>query len=210
MEQDYLDDSMQPKGAYTMRVVRGVDKSWKNARSKGLRGIYEKIFWNREIKKRERIDGSAVAAFLQSWGGKEVDSWTTPNRFVDQGLNMITSRLGNISAQVVPIYLQLGTSATAWARSQTGCQTPITTGGLEFGAGTLSIQTTDVTNDTYRVVKTFTASAAFTAGNGPKEAAIFNNSGAALDKCLCRTTYSERTLAISDQLIVTYNMKLVP
>ncbi len=63
---------------------------------------------------------------------------TVKNALVDSGIDVILRRCMEGASLAVFTMIQLGTSAAAFARTQTGCTTPITTGGLAEAAGTLT------------------------------------------------------------------------
>lgn len=82
-------------------------------------------------------------------------------------------------------YLALGTSSTAVGASQTALQAELTDTGLARAAGTVSRVTTTVTNDTFRLTYTWTASGT----KAIEEVGVFNasSSGTMLSRALTST-----------------------
>lgn len=86
---------------------------------------------------------------------------------VNAGLDIITNRIKGLGTE--PLNVGWGTGAGAAAITDTTLFTEVlvnmTAGGTDHTAGTSSRVTTDVTNDTYQVVATRTATAAGTITN---------------------------------------------
>lgn len=196
--QGAFDDQGTLGGVLQLDTLRGANHSklerWK------LDPLWERV-WKR-VHSGTRED---VLAFWHELGADPIDYATNHNKFVNQGLEMISNLLAAGGA-AVPTKIQLGTDSTAHDRTQSGCIAAITTGGLAEIASTASQQTQDSTNDTFQLLHSFTATSAFSTPNGPKEACMRS----ATPKALNRLTYAERVLAINDVLVATFRMKLVP
>ena len=105
-------------------------------------------------------------------------------------------------AAAVPFtYLALGTSATAFAASQTTLVAEIVDTGLQRAAATVSRVTTTQTNDTLQLTKTFTATGSKTI----EEVGYFNaaSSGTMGGRALTTT----KTIANGENIAVTYQVK---
>lgn len=105
-------------------------------------------------------------------------------------------------ATAVPFtYIALGTSATAVAIGDTALTAEIVDSGLSRAAGTVSRVTTTVTNDTFQITKTFTA----TGSKSIEEIGIFNaaSTGTLLSHALTTT----KSVANTDTLTATYQLK---
>lgn len=98
-------------------------------------------------------------------------------------------------------YVAVGTSSTAVAVGDTTLTAEASTNGFARAAGTVSRITTTVTNDTYQITKTFTATGALTI----EEVGIFNaaSTGTLLSHALTGT----KPLVTNDTLAVTYTLK---
>lgn len=77
------------------------------------------------------------------------------NLFVNTGIAQLTALMGGVGSPTVFGYLEVGTGTTAAAASQTALITPITDSGLARAASTNTQVTTTITNDTLRMVKTW-------------------------------------------------------
>lgn len=77
------------------------------------------------------------------------------NLFVNSGISQLTALMGGVGSPTVFGYLEVGTGTTAAAAAQTALITPITDSGLARAASTNTQVTTTITNDTLRMVKTW-------------------------------------------------------
>jgi hypothetical protein len=98
-------------------------------------------------------------------------------------------------------YIAIGTSATAVAAAQTALGSEISTGGGGRALATLSRVTVSTTNDSSRLVKTFTFSGA---GFAVKEAGVFGSSSSGT--MLARQTFTTINVVATDTLAVTYTV----
>ncbi len=132
--------------------------------------------------------------------GKIRDSWTVDNLVVNGGLAFITGLLTGTGT--VPTYLALGTDDTAVAGAQTTLVAEITDTGLERAEGTDSQVTTTVTNDTFQLAKTFTATGSKTI----EEVGVFNDptTGTMLSRALTTT----KAIASGESIAVVYKLAL--
>ena len=132
--------------------------------------------------------------------GKVRDSWSVENLVVTAGKAQLALLAGDASATPFT-YLAVGTSSTAVAAGQTALQAEITDTGLARAAGTVSRITTTVTNDTYKVTYTWTASGSKTV----EEVGVFNaaSSGTMLSRALTGT----KSLVNTELLIATYTLQ---
>lgn len=98
--------------------------------------------------------------YLKVWdkdGDLKVDRYEGENIITNAGKALIASLAGDATA--VPFtYLELGTSSTAVAATDTTLTAAITDTGLARVAATVSRTTTSVTNDTLQLVGSWTAS----------------------------------------------------
>jgi len=116
-------------------------------------------------------------------------------------LNELSGLTGNTGSKTAFTYLELGTSDTVFAASQTALQAAITDSGLARAAATVSQQTTTQTNDTLRLLHQWTASGSKTV----KEAGIFNASsgGTMLARKVLDTA---RAITSGDTYTYTYDI----
>lgn len=105
-------------------------------------------------------------------------------------------------AAAVPFtYLEVGTSSTAVAATDTTLTAAIVDSGLARAAGTVSRVTTTVTNDTLNVTYTWTASGSKTI----EEVGLFNANSAGT--MLGHALTGSKSVASGDVLIGTYQVK---
>lgn len=136
-----------------------------------------------EIK---RLDGS-------------IERSSVNNLIVNAGKAQLALLAGDASA--VPFtYLELGTSTTAVAASQTALQAAITDSGLARAAATVSRTTTNVTNDTLTLTYMWTASGTKTI----EEIGIFN--AASTGTMLGRALTTSKPLVSGETITATYNV----
>lgn len=129
--------------------------------------------------------------------------WATDwigNGITNAGKAQLALLAGDASATPFT-YLAVGTSATAFAASQTALQAEVTDTGLARAAATVSRVTTTVTNDTLQLTYTWTASGT----KSLEEIGVFNASsnGTMLGRALTGT----KGMLNGDQLVATYQVK---
>lgn len=98
-------------------------------------------------------------------------------------------------------YLAVGTSNTAVSASDTALGAEISTSGLARVAGTVSRITTSVTNDTYQITTTWTASGTVTV----QEVGVFN--AASTGTILGHALTGAKSVVNTDQLVGTYQVQ---
>jgi hypothetical protein len=98
-------------------------------------------------------------------------------------------------------YIAVGTSSTAVAAADTALNAEIVDSGLSRVAGTVTRITTSVTNDTYKVSTTFTATGTKTV----QEVGIFNASSAGT--MLSHALTGTKTVDNTDNLAVNYTLQ---
>ena len=128
--------------------------------------------------------------------------WTTNwinNGITNAGKAQVALLVGDASATPFT-YLAVGTSTTAFAASQTALVAEVTDTGLARAAGTVSRVTTTVSNDTFQVTYTWTASGSKTV----EEIGIFNASSAGT--MLGRALTTSKALTNTDTLLATYQV----
>lgn len=130
--------------------------------------------------------------------GKVLSQKTISNLVTTAGKEASANRLGGLLSTPAWTYIALGTGSAAPAISDTALGSEITTGGGARAAATVSLTTTDTTNDTLRLEKLFTFSGTFTVS----ETAVFNNaSGATM---LNRALIGPYAVTFGDTLIVVH------
>jgi len=127
------------------------------------------------------------------------DTGFIKNVITNAGKALIALLAGDASA--VPFtYLAVGSGTTAEAATQTALVTEIAASGLARAAATVSRSTTNVTNDTLQLDKTWTASGSVTV----EEIGIFND--ATTGTMLGRKLTTSKALANGETLAATYKV----
>lgn len=126
---------------------------------------------------------------------------TVKNLVTNAGKAQIALLIGDSTA--IPfLYLAVGTSTTAVAVTDTTLTAEITDTGLARAAGTVSRTTTTVTNDTYQITKTWTASGTKTV----EEIGVLTaSSGGVL---LSHALTGSKALTNGAELVATYTLKI--
>lgn len=122
------------------------------------------------------------------------------NLVTDAGRAAIASRINGDGGEAVFNYIALGTGTTAAAVGDTTLQTEITTNGGQRKTATVSRVTTDTTNDTARLVATFT----FTGSFAVTETGVLN--AASSGTLLARQVFAAINVASGDSLQITWSL----
>ena len=103
-------------------------------------------------------------------------------------------------------YIGIGTDTQSAATTDISLYAELTTGGAARALATASRITTDVTDDTAQLVKTFT----FTTSSAYdiSEAAVFNTVTTSSGTMLCRQTFTPITVVSADTLQITYRLDI--
>lgn len=137
---------------------------------------------------------------LKDKDGNLKDTWEVKNLVTNAGFAQLALLAGDASATPFT-YIAVGTSSTAPAVANTTLGAEITTNNLGRALGTVSRVTTTVTNDTYRVTYTWTASGSSTI----EEVGVFNASSSGT--MLCRALTTSKAVANGETLTGTYNLR---
>jgi len=131
--------------------------------------------------------------------GNLLDETTIKNTVTDMGKDEVAGLINGTRSGAFT-KLAIGTSGTAASSANTGLLTELA-GGMARAAATCSQITTDVANDTARLVHTFTATASYTI----KEAGIFDTATSG-GRILARGTFTGKAMSSGDTLTVTYDI----
>jgi hypothetical protein len=137
---------------------------------------------------------------LRDSSGNTKDKWEVKNLVTNAGFAQLALLAGDASATPFT-YIAVGTSSTAPAVTDTTLTAEIVDSGLARVAGTVSRVTTTVTNDTYQVTYTWTASGSKTI----EEVGVFNASSAGT--MLCHALTTSKAVGSGDALTGTYKLK---
>jgi hypothetical protein len=142
------------------------------------------------------------AAQIVSWalGSYVVGGKVVKNKIVNAGLALSAGLLNGSGSPTTPTYIAVGTGTMAVAATDTALQTETSTSGLSRAAATVSLVTTNVTNDTAQWLKSFSV----TGTVAVTESGVFNASSSGT--MLCRQTFSAINVANGDTLQITWKV----
>lgn len=138
-----------------------------------------------------------IPVLLGHWSTSKLAS----NLITNAGRALISGLINGSGTPAAATYVAVGTGTTAAAATDTTLQTETATSGLARAAGTASLVTTTVTNDTAQVTKTFsvTGSVAVT------EAGLLN--AASVGTLLARQVFSAVNVVNGDSLQITWKVQ---
>lgn len=128
-------------------------------------------------------------------------SATYANLVTTSGKGLISGRINGVGSPAAPTSMYIGTGTTPAAAGDTDLESILSGDGLDGGAGTASLQTTTVANDTCRLVKSWTS--ASVSDVAVTEMGIKNSGGT----LLVRNVFSAYTLRTGDTFEITHNLK---
>lgn len=120
------------------------------------------------------------------------------NLITNAGFAGMASRCNGDGAEAVFTYIAVGTGTTAAAVTDTTLETETAASGLSRAAGTASRSTTDVTNDTAELTKTFTV----TGSVAVTESGVLN--AASTGTLLSRQVFAAVNVVNGDSLQITW------
>jgi len=132
--------------------------------------------------------------------GQWVSELHVANLITNAGMAGVASRINGADSEAAFTYIAIGTGTTAAAATDTTLETEITTGGGARASATASRTTTDVTNDTATLVKTFS----FTSTFAVTEAGALNAASSGV--LLNRQVFTAVNVVNGDSLQVTINV----
>jgi len=138
-----------------------------------------------------------ISPFLGGWARKKDIS----NLITNAGRGLISGLINGSGTPAAATYIAVGTGTNAAAAGDTTLQTETATSGLSRAAGTVSLVTTSVTNDTAQVTKTFTV----TGSVAVTEAGLLNASSSGT--LLCRQVFSAVNVVNGDSLQITWKVQ---
>jgi len=155
------------------------------------------------IKKEEQVG-------MKGWikidhfdkAGSLIESVETPNTVVNAGFTEVAGLFcSDVAASYTAFdYIGVGTGVAAATYTDTALSTEITDSGLARAAGTGTLYTENVANDTAQFVHQYSV----TDTQAVTESAVFN--AAAAGTMLCRQTFSAINVADGDTLQITWRV----
>lgn len=187
------------------------DKLRLKARFRLRQNVSVKVFDKNGIQKK-LFNPNRLFAFLLNRGfvkptfpkipyllGNWDDVMNISNLVTNAGAAGVASRINGADSEAAFTYIEVGTGTTAAAATDTALETAITDSGLARAAATASRTTTDVTNDTARLQKTFTV----TGTKAVTESGVLN--AATSGVLLARQVFSAVNVVNGDSLQVTWD-----
>lgn len=138
-----------------------------------------------------------LAPALGTWSDKK----QIGNLITNAGRGLISGLINGSGTPAAATYIAVGTGTTAASTSDTALQTETATSGLSRAAGTVSLVTTSVTNDTAQITKTFTV----TGTVAVTESGVLNASSTGT--LLCRQVFSAINVVNGDSLQITWKIQ---
>lgn len=146
-----------------------------------------------------KIDGRIRLQCFSKDGKLKWDTGFIKNLITSAGKAQVALLIGQSGNLFT--YLAVGTSSTSPSASDTALAAEIVDTGLARAAGTVSRVTTSVTNDTYQVTYTWTATGSKTV----QEVGVFN--AASVGVILGHALTGAKTVANTDVLLGTYQVQ---
>lgn len=141
------------------------------------------------------------APFISPILGSYRSSKKIGNLITNAGFALAAGLLNGSGTPAAATYIAVGTGTTAAAVTDTALQTETATSGLSRAAGTVSLVTTTVTNDTAQIAKTFSV----TGTVAVTESGVLNASSTGT--LLCRQVFSAINVVNGDSLAVTWKIQ---
>ena len=141
------------------------------------------------------------APFLSPFLGHWSKSKNVSNLITNAGRALISGLINGSGSPAAATYVAVGTGTNAANVSDTTLQTESSTSGLSRAAGTVSLVTTTVTNDTAQVTKTFSV----TGTVAVTEAGLLNASSSGT--LLARQVFSAVNVVNTDSLAITWKVQ---
>jgi hypothetical protein len=134
--------------------------------------------------------------------GKELFLEEYSNLVTNAGKTAIAQRIGGLGGVNAFTYIAIGSGTTAEAVTDTALETEIVANGGERGVATVSLVTTDVTNDTLKLELLFT----FTGSVAVSETGVLNaGSGGVL---LNHKVFPVKNMVSGDTLLVIHTFDI--
>lgn len=138
-----------------------------------------------------------VSGLFGYWSG----SMHASNGITNAGRAVVSGLINGSGTPAAFTYIAVGTGTNAFAATDVALQTESSTSGLSRAAGTVSLVTTTITNDTAQVLKSFSV----TGTVAVTESGLFNASSSVT--LLCRQTFSAINVVNGDTLQVTWKIQ---
>jgi hypothetical protein len=164
------------------------------------RSVYNPYNANGSIKAGVMANIALVGICIPFVTGIFVEKMTVANLITSAGKAGLASRVNGSGAESAFTYIAIGIGTTAANVADTTLESEITTNGGQRANSTASRTTTTVTNDTSRLVNTFT----FTGSFSVTEAGVLN--AASAGTLLNRQTFTAVPVASGDSLQITVDV----
>jgi hypothetical protein len=152
------------------------------------------------LRAKLALNGLVIPGLTGSW----VNEMQVSNGVPTAGKALVAGRINGSGSPAAATYIGVGVGTTAFAAGDTALETEKlvdgTTSATAHTSASVSLVTTDVTNDTAQLVATF----AFTATLAITESGAFNASSTGT--LLCRQTFSAINVVSGDSLQVTWKI----
>ncbi len=176
---------------------------------KGIDGAIKPIFQENQFCWALLKSGILSPRWILSWYAPYIlpllGRWShaklAPNKIVDAGLALAAACMNGSGSPTVATAIAVGTGTNAVAHGDTALQTESTLHGLARGAASVSLTTTNVSNDTSTWIKSFSV----TGTDAPTESGVFNNNSSG-GTMLTRQTFTAISVGNGDTLQITWKI----
>lgn len=141
--------------------------------------------------------GLRIPFLTGTWGDRRFIS----NGITNAGRAVVSGLINGSGTPAAFTYVAVGTGVVGFSASDTALGTESAASGLTRAAGSVSLVTTSITNDTAQITKTFTV----TGSVAVTEAGLFNASSSVT--LLARQTFSAINVVNGDSLAVTWKIQ---
>lgn len=145
---------------------------------------------------------SPAAKYLSPLFGTWATEKVIGNLITNAGFALAAGLLNGSGTPAAATYIAVGTGTTAAAVTDTALQTETATSGLSRAAGTVSLVTTTVTNDTAQILKSFSV----TGTVAVTESGVLN--AASTGTLLCHQVFTAINVVSGDTLQVTWKIQM--
>jgi hypothetical protein len=145
---------------------------------------------------------SVISPLLQPFLGYWSAEKKVRNLITNAGFALAAGLLNGSGTPAAATYIAVGTGTNAASTGDTTLQTETATSGLSRAAGSVSLVTTSVTNDTAQITKTFSV----TGTVAVTESGVLNASSSGT--LLCRQVFSAINVVNGDSLAITWKVQM--
>ena len=161
--------------------------------------LWNEFSWVHILREKFGLGEFARVPFATGFWG---NSLQFHNLVTNAGFALVAGRINGSGTPAAATFIAVGTGTTDANVADTTLETELAASGLSRAAGTVSLETTTVTDDTARVTKTFSV----TGTVAVTEAGLLN--AASAGSLLARRVFAEVNVVNTDSLAVTWDVSV--